>query len=228
MRDEMGIMEWPAQERPRERLLRLGPQALSDAELLALFLRNGDGARDVVSFARHLLMQFGSLRELLEASNEGLMSIPGIGPAKAAVLKATLALAQRYLEAPLVRGGVFSGSADVRRYLQQKLGGRLNEVFAALFLDSQHRLLRYEELFFGTIDSASVYPREVVRMVLAVNAAAVIFVHNHPSGVAEPSRTDVELTERLTRALQYLDVRVLDHMVVAANDVVSMAERGLL
>jgi DNA repair protein RadC len=224
----MGITEWPAQERPRERLLRLGPQALSDAELLALFLRNGDRERDAVSFARHLLVQFGSLRDVLESSNEGLMAIPGIGPAKAAVLKATLALAQRYLETPLVRGGVFSGSADVRRYLQQKLGGRLNEVFAALFLDSQHRLLRYEELFFGTIDSASVYPREVVRMVLAVNAAAVIFVHNHPSGVAEPSRTDVELTERLTRALQYLDVRVLDHMVVAANDVVSMAERGLL
>jgi DNA repair protein RadC len=224
----MAIADWPAHERPRERLLRHGPEALSDAELLAVFLRNGIGGRDVVSFARQLLVKFGSLRGLLESTDGSLLAESGIGPAKVAMLKAALALAQRYLEAPLVRDGVFSGSADVRRYLQQKLGGRTSEVFAALFLDSQHRLLRYQELFYGTIDSASVYPREVVRMVLTVNAAAVIFVHNHPSGIAEPSRSDVELTERLIRALQYLDVRVLDHMVVAANDVVSMAERGLM
>jgi DNA repair protein RadC len=224
----MTITDWPEHERPRERLLRQGADALSDAELLALFLRSGKRDRDVVAFARQLLVRFGSLRGLLESSNEHLLAIDGMGPAKVAALKASLALAQRYLEAPLVRDGVFSGSADVRRYLRQKLGGCAREVFAVLLLDSQHRLLRYEELFYGTIDCASVYPREVVRLVLVVNAAAVIFVHNHPSGVAEPSRSDVELTGRLQRALQYLDVRVLDHMVVAANDVVSMAERGLV
>jgi DNA repair protein RadC len=224
----MAITDWPADERPRERLLRHGAQALSDAELLSLFLRNGKQGHDVVSFARTLLIRFGSLRGLLEADNERLLAVAGVGPAKVAALKASLALAQRYLETPLIREGVFSGSSDVRRYLRQKLGGRANEVFAVLLLDAQHRLLRYEELFFGTIDCASVYPREIVRRVLTANAAAVIFVHNHPSGVAEPSRTDVELTERLRRALSDIDVRVLDHMVVAANDVVSMAERGLL
>ncbi len=224
----MAVTDWPVGERPRERLLAEGADVLSDAELLAVFLRNGQGNDDVVRFARRLLQKFGSLRALLDATSETLLTETGLGPAKVAALKAALALAQRYLEAPLVREGVFSGSADVRRYLQQKLSGRTSEVFAALFLDSQHRLLRYQELFFGTIDSASVYPREVVRRVLLHNAAAVIFVHNHPSGVAEPSRSDVELTERLKRALQYLDVRVLDHMVVAANEVTSMAERGLL
>ncbi len=225
---QMTLAQWPVQERPRERLLSQGPDALSDAELLALLLRHGGAGRDVVTLARQLICSFGSLRALLEADSSRLLDVPGLGPAKVAALKAMLTLAQRYLEAPLVREGVFSGSADVRRYLRQRLGGRHSEVFAAMLLDSQHRLLAFRELFHGTIDSAAVYPREVVRLVLRDNAAAIIFVHNHPSGVAEPSRSDVEITERLKQALCHLDVRVLDHMVVSATEVVSMAERGLI
>ena len=160
--------------------------------------------------------------------SEELSRKPGIGPAKATTIAAAVALAERYLACAMVREEVFSASADVRRYLRHRLGGRPREVFAALFLDAQHRLIAFRELFQGTVDSATVHPREVLRETLALNAAALILVHNHPSGVAEPSTSDVRITERLRHALQLIDVRVLDHIVVSGTEAVSMAERGLL
>ena len=215
-------------ERPRERLLAGGPDGLSDAELLALLLRSGSGARDAVQLARDLLSRYRSLRELMDAPATELMAQPGMGPTKAVSLAAAVALGGRYLASPVQRNEVFGASADVRRYLRYRLGGRPREVFAALFLDAQHRLIAFREMFLGTIDSATVHPREVLRETLALNAAAVIFVHNHPSGIAEPSVSDVKITERLRQALQLIDVRVLDHIVVSPADAVSMAERGLL
>ena len=208
--------------------MRCGPDALSDAELLSLMLRNGDGRKDAVTLARELIGAYGSLRALLDAPTAELLTTRGLGAAKIATLKGMLALAERYLKTPLSRGTVFSESADVRTYLRQRLGSREREIFGALFLDAQHRLIHYRELFFGTIDSASIHPREVLREALRLNAAAVIFVHNHPSGIAEPSGSDLVITTRLKQVLAEIDVRVLDHMIVAAESVVSMAERGLL
>ena len=224
----MTITEWPASERPRERLLTRGVEGLSDAELLALLLRTGSGSRDAVQLARDLLGRYSSLRALLDAPVEELVDLEGIGPAKAATIVAAVALAERYLACAVAREEVFSASADVRRYLRHRLGGRPREVFGALFLDAQHRLITFREIFLGTVDSATVHPREVLRETLALNAAAVIFVHNHPSGVAEPSTSDVKITERLRHLLQLVDVRVLDHIVVSGTEAVSMAERGLL
>jgi len=224
----MTITDWPRGERPRERLWARGAHGLSDAELLALLLRTGAGQRDAVQLARDLLAGYSSLRALLDAPVEELARQRGIGPAKAATIAAAVALAERYLACAMVREDVFGASADVRRYLRHRLGGRPREVFAALFLDAQHRLIAFRELFQGTVDSATVHPREVLRETLALNAAAVILVHNHPSGIAEPSTSDVRITERLRHALQLIDVRVLDHIVVSGTDAVSMAERGLL
>jgi DNA repair protein RadC len=224
----MTITEWPAGERPRERLLTRGADGLSDAELLALLLRTGSGSRDAVQLARDLLGRYSSLRALLDAPVAELVDLEGIGPAKAATMVAAVALAERYLACGVAREEVFSASADVRRYLRHRLGGRPREVFGALFLDAQHRLITFREIFLGTVDSATVHPREVLRETLALNAAAVIFVHNHPSGVAEPSTSDVKITERLRHLLQLIDVRVLDHIVVSGTEAVSMAERGLL
>ena len=224
----MKITDWPNQERPRERLMAHGAAGLSDAELLAVLLRTGHRACDAVELGRSLLRAYGSLRALLDAPTAELAAQRGLGPAKAAMLAAVVALTERYLACGIVREDVFSASTDVRRYLRLRLGGRPREVFCAMFLDSQHRLIAFRELFLGTIDSASVHPREVLRETLSLNAAAVIFVHNHPSGVAEPSTSDVRITERLRNALQLIDVRVLDHIVVSADATVSMAERGLL
>lgn len=224
----MAITDWPAPERPRERLLARGADALSDAELVALVLRTGGSHGDVVTLARGLLGRFGSVQGLLDAPSEQLLSIRGLGVAGVTALLAARALGERYLAVPVVRQVVFQGSVDVRRYLRKRLGARQQEVFAALFLDSQHRLIRFEELFFGTVDGASVHPREVLRRAIAYNAAAVIFAHNHPSGVAEPSPADLAVTERLKSVLGCVDVRVLDHLVVSTAEVVSMAERGLL
>lgn len=224
----MNITEWPSGERPRERLISRGPDGLSDAELLALILRTGNGPRDAVQLARDLLAHFTSLRAVLDAPVEELTLRPGIGPAKAATLVAVVALAERYLACAVMREEVFGASADVRRYLRHRLGGLPREVFGALFLDAQHRLISFREMFLGTVDSATVHPREVLRETLSLNAAAVIFVHNHPSGVAEPSASDVKITERLRHLLQLIDVRVLDHIVVTGTEAISMAERGLL
>jgi len=224
----MPITDWPADERPREKLLKLGPAALSDAELLAIFLRTGVRGTSAVDLARLLLSQFGGLRPLLGAGQQRLCDSPGLGPAKFAQLQAALELARRHLRELLERGPALGSPADTRAYLQMALRDRQQEVFCCLFLDNRHRVLAFEEMFFGTIDGTSVHPREVLRRVLAHNAAAVILAHNHPSGVAEPSRADEGLTRRLVDALALVDVRVLDHLVVGDGEVVSFAERGLL
>lgn len=224
----MSIKDWPACDRPREKLLNLGAQALSDAELLAIFLRTGCAGKSAVDLARDLLLQFGSLRTLLEAPQASFVASRGLGPAKYSQLQAVLEMAKRHLAEQLPRNTSLTSSDAVRQFLTAQLRHLTYEVFSALFLDSQHRLLRYEELFNGTIDSAQVYPREVVKKVLAYNAAAVIFAHNHPSGLAEPSNADRHITRRLTDALALVDVRVLDHMVVGDGEIVSFAERGLL
>ncbi len=222
----MSIAQWPAPERPREKLLTLGPAALSDAELLAIFLRIGVAGKSAVDLARELLSQYGGLRPLLEASQQEFCAGLGLGAAKYAQLQAVLEMARRHLSASMQAGDLLSSPQLVRDYLRAQLRHRQREVFALLFLDNQNRLIAYEELFQGTIDGASVYPREVVKQALARNAAAVILAHNHPSGVAEPSQADRRITQRLQDALALVDVRVLDHLVVGEGEPVSFAERG--
>ena len=224
----MAITDWPQQERPLEKLMSRGAEALSDAELLALFLRTGTRGKSAVDLARELISRHGGLRPLLEAEVPALCASPGLGPAKAVLLHAALELGRRFLDAAIRRGDVVTGVADTRRFLCARLRHHPYEVFAALFLDNRHRLIVYEELFRGSVAGASVHPREVVRRCLQHNAAAVVFAHNHPSGVAEPSRADREITERLRDALALIDVRVLDHFVVGDGEPVSFAERGLL
>lgn len=222
----MAITDWPAAERPRERLLEAGPQALSDAELLAIFLRTGVTGFSAVDLARLLIDEFGGLRPLLQADQAAFCSHKGLGSAKFAQLQAVLEMARRHLASGLQRGEALTSPQGTRDYLSARLRDRAHEVFACLFLDNRHRVIRFEELFRGTIDGASVYPREVVKAALAHNSAAVIFAHNHPSGVAEPSRADRDLTTRLIDALRLVDIRVLDHCVIGDNEVVSFAERG--
>ncbi len=224
----MAITDWPAEERPREKLLGRGAQALSDAELLAIFLRTGVPGKTAVDLARDLLTRFGSLRALLEADCKTFCEAPGLGSAKFAQLQATTEMARRHLAETLKRGEALTGAGDTCRYLSARLRDYPYEVFACLFLDTRHRVIEFEELFRGTIDGASVHPREVVRRALAHNAAAVILAHNHPSGIAEPSRADRHITGRLTDALALVDVRVLDHLVVGDGEAVSFAERGWL
>ena len=224
----MTIKHWPAQERPREKLLAQGAVALSDAELLAIFLRTGCTGRSALDLARDLLSEFGGLRGILAADCTRFCAARGLGTAKFAQLQAVLEMGKRHLAETLRRGAAFTSAQAVKHYVTAELRHRPAEAFAALFLDNQHRLLQFEVLFAGTIDSASVHPREVVRKVLAHNAAAVIFAHNHPSGVAEPSAADRHITRRLVDALALVDVRVLDHMVVGDGEVVSFAERGWL
>lgn len=222
----MTIKHWPAAERPREKLLNNGPSTLSDAELLAIFLRTGCAGLSAVDLARTLLQRFGSLRALLNAGKTQFCAEKGLGEAKFAQLQAVLEMARRHLAEEISREHSFTSPDHVRQYLRAQLRDLPHEVFAALLLDSQHRLIRYQKLSEGTIDGAQVHPREVVKTVLAHNAAAVIFAHNHPSGVAEPSQADRAITERLCRALGLVDVRVLDHLVVGDADVTSFAERG--
>ncbi|WP_423896109.1 RadC family protein [Candidatus Pelagadaptatus aseana] len=224
----MAIKDWPAAERPREKLLQHGASQLSDAELLAIFLRTGCAGRSAVDLARELLRSFGSLRNILDASQQQFCQAPGLGAAKFAQLQATLEMARRHLSEALEAGQGFTRPQLVKDYVQHQLRHQSREVFAVLFLDNQHRLLEYSELFYGTIDGASVYPREVVKQALAFNAAAVIFAHNHPSGVAEPSSQDRYLTDRLQQALSLVDIRTLDHLVVGEGEVASFAEMGLL
>jgi len=224
----MAINDWPAAERPREKLLARGPQALSDAELLAIFLRTGVAGKSAVDLARELLTRFGSLRELLAAGQAAFCDAPGLGAAKYAQLQAVLEMSRRHLAERLQRGEVLSTSQDTKQYLQARLRDRPHEVFCALFLDNKHRVLAFEEMFSGTLNGAAVYPRELVKRALQLNAAAVILAHNHPSGVAEPSRADETLTARLKEAFQLVDVRLLDHLVIGDGEIVSFSERGLL
>lgn len=222
------IHRWPASERPRERLAAQGAGALSDAELLAVLLGTGIRGRSALDLGRAALAQCGGLGGLLSAGRDVLCGVAGLGPAKAAQLQAILELARRALREEVQREAVFSSPQSVRDYLRLTLARREHEVFVALFLDSQHRLIAAEELFRGTLTQTSVYPREIVKRALALNAGAVIFAHNHPSGVAEPSRSDELLTASLRQALSLVDVRVLDHLVVAGTATTSFAERGLL
>jgi DNA repair protein RadC len=224
----MSIAHWPESERPREKLLAAGPAALSDAELLAIFLRVGCVGKSAVDLARELLVEYGGLRPLLEASQVDFCKGLGLGTAKYAQLQAVLEMARRHLSATLKTGDLLSSPQAVRDYLRAQLRHRQREIFAVLFLDNQNRLIAYEELFQGTIDGASVHPREVVKQALARNAAAVIFAHNHPSGIAEPSAADQRITRRLQDALELVDIRVLDHLIVGDGEIASFAERGLL
>lgn len=224
----MAITDWPEAERPREKLLARGPEALSDAELLAIFLRTGTAGKTAVDLARELLARFGGLRPLLTADAEAMCGAPGLGPAKYAQLAAVLEMGRRHLGEKLARGSALESTADTRRYLQSRLRDLPYEVFCCLFLDNRHRVLGFEELFRGTLNGTAVYPREIVKRALFHNAAAVILVHNHPSGVAEPSRADETLTDRLKEALTLVDVRLLDHLVVGDGEMVSFSERGLL
>jgi DNA repair protein RadC len=222
------VKDLPAEARPREKLLQRGPQALTDAELLALLLRTGLPGQGVLQLAQALLDRFNGLDGLLDAQPQALAAIKGLGPAKRAELAAVMEIARRSLRAKLADTPVFDAPQTVKDYLQLQLANRPHEVFAALFVDARHRLLAFEELFRGTLTQTSVYPREVVKRALALNANAVILAHNHPSGVAEPSRSDEALTQTLKQALALVDVKVLDHFVVARGSLVSFAERGLL
>ncbi len=224
----MAICDWPAGERPREKLLQQGAAALSDAELLAIFLRTGVKGKSAVDLARELLQDFGSLRQLLMADQQRFCLPSGLGSAKFAQLQAVLEMARRHLAQELERSDALTSPELTRRYLLAQLRDLDYEVFACLLLDNQHRVIRYEELFRGTIDGAAVYPREVVKLALAQGAAAVILAHNHPSGIAEPSQSDRAITERLVQALGLVDVRVLDHLVLGDGYAVSFAERGWL
>lgn len=224
----MAITDWPVDDRPREKLLAKGPQALSDAELVAIFLRTGIKGKSAVELAREQLARFGSLSALAASSHEKFCAGSGLGPAKYALLQATLEIARRTLREKLEYGSALSAPGAVRDYLRLVLHGRPHEVFVSVFLDAQHRVTACEELFRGTLTQTSVYPREVMKRALHHNAAAVIFAHNHPSGVAEPSRADEALTRALKQALALVDIRVLDHFVVAGDGALSFAERGLL
>ena len=224
----MAITDWPALERPREKLLQLGPTALSDAELLAIFLRTGVRGKSAVDLARELLVRSGSLGALFTTKRADLCRLPGMGDAKYSQLQAVLELARRALAETLRSGDALGSPAAVRDFLRLTLAGREHEVFLAVMLDAQNRVLACEELFRGTLTQTSVYPREVVKRALERNAAAVIFAHNHPSGVAEPSHADQVLTQSLKQALALVDIKVLDHFIVAGSSALSFAERGLL
>ena len=224
----MTIKDLPAALRPREKLLAHGPAALGDAELLALLLRTGLKGTGVLQLAGQLLAEFGGIGGLLNTSSADLKRVKGLGPAKRAELAAVLELARRSMAGQLQQRAVFDTPGRVKEFLRLKLARHEHEVFAVLFLDARNQLLEMEEMFRGTLTQTSVYPREVVKRALKVNAAAVMFAHNHPSGAAEPSRADEYLTQTLKSALALVDIRVLDHLVVGHDDVVSFAERGLL
>lgn len=225
----MAIKDWPAGERPREKLLARGPQALSEAELLAVFLRTGIAGRDALEIARAALLRFKGLNGLLSASRQDVERVQGFGPAKYAQLAAVLELARRALREGVRENTALTSPQRVREYLSLSLAHAKHEIFAALFLDAQNRLIEHRDLFHGTLTQTSVYPREVVKEALRQNAAAVILAHNHPSGAAEPSRADELLTRTLRDALALVDVKVLDHIIVAGpGRTVSFAERGLL
>lgn len=224
----MAISQWPASEQPRERLLQLGAKQLTDAELIAIFLRTGSVGLSAVDMARAMLSKFGGLHGLLAASVEDFCLQQGAGPIKYVQLQAVRELGIRLQKSALKEHTILDSSKKVATYLQCEIGHYEREVFCLLLLDNQHRLMECVELFYGTINSANVYPREVVKLALVKNAAAVILAHNHPSGVAEPSESDLLLTKALAKALALVDIRVLDHFVVAKEQWVSFADRGIM
>jgi len=224
----MTIRDWPLAERPREKLLECGAHALSDAELLALLLGSGTRGRSAVELARTLIADFGSLRSLLAADGPQALARAGVGPARYAVMQAALELTRRHFREALRLGPALAAPELTRTFLQAQLRDRPYEVFCCLYLDNRHRLIAFEELFRGTIDRAGVHPREVLRQTLLHNAAAVIFAHNHPSGVLEPSQADELITRRLKEALALMDVRVLDHFIIGDGQCYSFCEHGLL
>lgn len=224
----MAITDWPTSARPREKLIQRGASALSDAELLAIFLRTGCAGRSAVDLAHDLLERFDSLAGMLSAGKSSFCQVRGLGEAKYVQLQAVMELARRHLGEQLSREQIFSDPSSVGDFLLSHLRNSEQEVFVVLFLDAQHRLIAWEKLFYGTVDSATVYPREVVKRSLFHNASAVVLSHNHPSGVAEPSESDRLITQNLKQALSLIDVRVLDHVVVGGGYTVSLAERGLL
>jgi DNA repair protein RadC len=223
----MAISDWPLELRPRERLLAQGADALSDAELLAVLLRSGVRGKSAVDLGRELLQQFGSLTRLLE-EGPARAELKGLGQAKRAQFAAAIELARRSIKEELKAGAALTSPAAVRDYLRLAIGARPHEVFICIWLDAQHRVIKFDEPFRGTLTQTSVYPREVVKMALQTNAAAVIFAHNHPSGVAQPSQADELLTHNLRDALALIEVKVLDHFIIAGNQAISFAERGLL
>ncbi|HSC97139.1 MAG TPA: DNA repair protein RadC [Burkholderiales bacterium] len=224
----MAITDWPPDERPREKLLKRGAESLSDAELVAIFLRTGVKGRTAVDIAREAITRFGSLSGLFAAGADAVSAVSGLGAAKYVQLQAVLEMARRALREKLDRGSALGSPQAVRDYLRLKLQDRPHEIFLGVFLDAQNRVLAVEELSRGTLTQTSVYPREVVKRALHHNAAALIFAHNHPSGIAEPSRSDEALTAALRQALALVDVKVLDHFIVGAGTAMSFAERGLL
>jgi DNA repair protein RadC len=223
----MAISDWPLAERPRERLLAEGAKVLSDAELLAVLLRTGLPGKSAVELGRELMREFKGVSGVLEAGAR-LGSVKGLGPAKAAQFAAAIELVRRALQEELKRTAALTSPGAVRDYLRLAIGARAHEVFVCIWLDAQHRVIKFEEPFQGTLTQTSVYPREIVKAALACNAAAVIFAHNHPSGVAQPSQADELLTANLKEALALIEVKVLDHFIIAGNQAISFAERGLL
>ena len=221
----MGISDWPPEERPRERLLAHGAAALSDAELLAVVLRTGIRGKSAVELGRDLLTRFKGVAGILGANLSG---VKGLGPAKRAQFEAAMELVRRCLAADLQAASALTSPGAVRDYLRLAIATREHEVFVCLWLDAQHRVIDIQELFRGTLTQTSVYPREIVKAALKANAAAVIFAHNHPSGAAQPSQADELLTRNLKEALALVEVKVLDHFIVAGNQAISFAERGLL
>ncbi|SES72248.1 DNA replication and repair protein RadC [Nitrosomonas marina] len=224
----MTITDWPVYERPREKLLRFGARNLSDTELLAIFLRTGTTGKSAVELARNLINHFGSLGNLFSADKTTLCNFHGVGTAKYAQLQAILEMSRRTLSERLERGHVMNTPQLVRDFLNLSLANKQHEIFMAIFLDAKHHMIATDELFTGTLTQASVYPREVVKRALYHNAAAIIFAHNHPSGSAEPSQADKTLTLTLKKALDLVDVKVLDHFIIGKNEVLSFAEQNLM
>ena len=224
----MTISDWPKQERPREKLLSRGAASLSDAELLAIFLRTGRQGKTAIDLSRDLLVEFNGLRGLIDTDSRSFCQTKGLGLAKYSQIQAAIELGKRYLQENLGGKDLLSSPNDTKNFLIAQLRAYPYEVFACLFLDNRHQIISFDEMFKGTIDGAHVYPREVVKQALARNAAAVIFAHNHPSGVAEPSLADKNITQRLQEALKLVDIRVLDHFIIGDNTAVSFAELGLL
>ena len=224
----MAINNWPIDERPQEKLLARGAAALSDAELLALFIRSGTKTRSAVDIGRDLLVEYGSLRQILTTEEKQLCKTPGLGQVKYVALQAALEIGRRYLNQSLRKQGPLSSPEQASDFLTHQLRDRQQEVFAVIYLNSRHHVIDYQELFIGTLNGANVHPREVVKSVLKANASAVILAHNHPSGVAEPSIADTNVTQKLRKSLALIDVKLLDHLVIGDGEYVSMSDRGLI